>query len=234
MSRGCPQGSALGPLLWNVFQNDLSYCLTANLSMYADDHQIYHAGADQAAVTSQLKDSANLATTWYDSNLLAGNLKKYQVLNLGFTQNDSNICVNDVVIDTKDNIILLGVVLDSKLNFSEHVISICKKASQRIGVLMRLRNLIPMKSKLILFKSAILPFLTYCHLVWHFCKASDTRKLERLQESILGDPGADSGGQGKSKRAEKYGTKKSKERREEPLGTMSYQTSSNGRRRSGF
>ena len=88
-------------------------------------------------------------------------------------------------LETKDNIILLGVVLDSKLNFSEHIISICKKASQRIGVLMRLRNLIPMKSKLILFKSAILPFLTYCHLVWHFCKASDTRKLERLQERGL-------------------------------------------------
>ena len=43
---------------------------------------------------------------------------------------------------------------------------------------------------------------------------------------ILGDPRADSGGEGKSKRAEKYGSKKSKERREEPLGTMSYQTSS--------
>ena len=42
---------------------------------------------------------------------------------------------------------------------------------------------------------------------------------------ILGDPGADSGNEEKSKRAEKYGTKKSKERREEPLGTMFYQTS---------
>ena len=41
---------------------------------------------------------------------------------------------------------------------------------------------------------------------------------------ILGDPGADSGGEGKSKQVEKYGTKKSKERREEPPGTMSYQT----------
>ena len=43
---------------------------------------------------------------------------------------------------------------------------------------------------------------------------------------ILGDPGADKRGEGKSKRAEKCGTKKRKERREEPLGTMSYQTSS--------
>ena len=45
-------------------------------------------------------------------------------------------------------------------------------------------------------------------------------------ECILGDPGADSGDEGKSKLVEKCGAKKSKERREEPLGTMSYQTSS--------
>ena len=49
--------------------------------------------------------------------------------------------------------------------------------------------------------------------------------FQLLTCTILGDPGADSGGKGKSKRAEKYGTKKSKERREEPVGTMSYQTS---------
>ena len=47
-----------------------------------------------------------------------------------------------------------------------------------------------------------------------------------IMRRILGDPGADSGGEAKSKRAERYGTKKSKERREERLGTMSYQTSS--------
>ena len=55
---------------------------------------------------------------------------------------------------------------------------------------------------------------------------TNPRKNKRPIPFILGDPGADSGGEGKSKRAEKYGTKKSKERPEEPLGTMSYQTSS--------
>ena len=55
-------------------------------------------------------------------------------------------------------------------------------ASQRIGVIMRLKSLIPTMAKLLLYKAAILPHLTYCHLVWHFCRARDTRRLERIQE----------------------------------------------------
>ena len=43
-TRGCPQGSSLGPLLWNAFQNDFHYTLkNCTLFMYADDHQLSHA-----------------------------------------------------------------------------------------------------------------------------------------------------------------------------------------------
>ena len=66
-----------------------------------------------------------------------------------------------------------------------HITNVCKKASQRIGVILRLRNLIPTEAKLHLFKAAILPHLTYGHLVWHFCRASDTHRLERVQERGL-------------------------------------------------
>ena len=62
---------------------------------------------------------------------------------------------------------------------------LCTKASQKVGVLSRLRNLIPCKAKLLLYKSFILPYLTYCHLIWHFCESSDKRKLERIQERAL-------------------------------------------------
>ena len=55
---------------------------------------------------------------------------------------------------------------------------------------------------------------------------SETKDMVNMVNPILGDPGADSGGEAKSKRAEKYSTKTSKERPEEPLGTMSFQTSS--------
>ena len=56
------------------------------------------------------------------------------------------------------------------------------KATQRIGVITKLRNLIPTKAKLLLDKSAILPYLSYCYLAQHFSRTSDIRKLERLQE----------------------------------------------------
>ena len=61
-----------------------------------------------------------------------------------------------------------------------------------MGVINRLRNLIPQNDKLQLFKGAILPHLTYCSTVWNFCKASDSRKLERVQERALRDIYCDS------------------------------------------
>ena len=171
VNRGCPQGSALGPLLWNIFQNDLSYCVTTNLSMYADDHQINHIGRDQSSVMLRLKESAHQATEWYNSNLLAGHLKKYQIMNIGYSQNDDNITqvirLNNHDINTTSSLKLLGVTIDSEQRLFQNKLinTICKKASQKIGVLMRLRNLIPTNAKLVLFKTAILPHLTYCHLV---------------------------------------------------------------------
>ena len=55
MSRGCPQGSSDSPLLWNLFQNDMTMLVKdTNLFMYADDHQTYVAGSDYNIASSRL------------------------------------------------------------------------------------------------------------------------------------------------------------------------------------
>ena len=87
--------------------------------------------------------------------------------------------------ETPGSLKLLGVTIDDQLNFNIHINEICKRASQRVGVMMRLKKLIPTNAKLTLYKSAILPYLTYCHLTWHLCTASNKRKLERMQEREL-------------------------------------------------
>ena len=50
---------------------------------------------------------------------------------------------------------------------------------------MRLPNLILCKAQLIIYKSSILPHLTHCHLLWHNCRSSDSRKIEQIQNAHL-------------------------------------------------
>ena len=84
-----------------------------------------------------------------------------------------------------ESIKILGVDLDDDLNFRVHIRGMCKEVEGMISILRRLKNLIPVNSRLLLYKSIIMPHLTYCHLVWHFCTASDSRKLQRLQERAV-------------------------------------------------
>ena len=79
---------------------------------------------------------------------------------------------------------LLGLTIDQNLDFSKHVSELCKQAGRKVGVITRLRNLLPTRAKLIIYICGIMPQLMYCHTVWNFCRASD-RKLERIQERAL-------------------------------------------------
>ena len=81
----------------------------------------------------------------FDLNFLRGNLKKYGTMLLSRNKGEYEIEieVNGTQIDLHHNITLLGVNIDRALNFSDHLSYICKKASQQVGVIRRLRNLTP-------------------------------------------------------------------------------------------
>ena len=96
-----------------------------------------------------------------------------------------DVIIEDQAIANMDHTQLLGVIIDKDINFSKHMGEVCTKAGRKVGVLTRLRNMIPCSAKLNIYNSSILPLLTYCHAAWHFCKASDTRKIERVQERAL-------------------------------------------------
>ena len=70
-TRGCPQGSAFGPLLWNVFQNDLHLSTDENrLFMYTDDHQLFSVVKTANEAERILTEEGNNISEWYDNNLL--------------------------------------------------------------------------------------------------------------------------------------------------------------------
>lgn len=67
--RGLPQGTVLGPLLFNVFLNDLSYFITrVKLNAYADDQQLYSSDSDHVALYNKLNDE--LVLQWSGLNIM--------------------------------------------------------------------------------------------------------------------------------------------------------------------
>ena len=75
--RGCPQGSSFGPLLWNIFQNDMAMMVrNPNLHVYADDHQLYKVGKQIKCIESELSVETELASDWYKENFLKPNYIK--------------------------------------------------------------------------------------------------------------------------------------------------------------
>ena len=120
-----------------------------------------------------LTNGGHTISKWYKDNFLKGNYDKYNLMLLGRKNKNEdspsiNVKIDEQVIKSSPDLKLLGVTLDDELSFSTHISDICKKASKKVGVLVRLRNMIPRVAKLQLYKSAILPFitLTYCHTVF--------------------------------------------------------------------
>ena len=169
-------------------QNDLAYITEKEISIHADNHQIFASGSSTSIVEGKLLSEGSKITRWYKENLLQVNVQKYQSMVLGAESeaNNINLDINGVNIEQLKSIKLFGVFLDSELNFNEHISSVCRKASQQIGVLRRLRKIIPTHAKLQLYKAVILPHLTYCSTIWHFCRASDKRKVKDYRRQPLG------------------------------------------------
>ena len=70
-------------MLWNLYQNDLSHHVKhMNLTMYANDHQLYTVGRgrDLNVMKDHLNREATRALTWYDKNYLMANPKKFQLM----------------------------------------------------------------------------------------------------------------------------------------------------------
>ena len=93
--------------------------------------------------------------------------------------------LNNKEIHAKKVVELLGVQIDNKLKFNEHIRNLCKKARRQFNALSRIGRYLTFDQKKVLVESFILSNFNYCPLVWHFCPSKDTKKIEKIQERAL-------------------------------------------------
>ena len=178
----------LGPLLFNIFINDIFYFIEkSTLYNYADDNTLGYRHKNPEILKSVLEAESNILVQWFSINQMQANPEKFQAMAVGKSTYETiktfNIGAASISCDA--HVKLLGIDVDYMLNFDRQISNICKKAAIQLNVLLRLRKFLNQESRMAIYKTFIKSNFNYCPLVWHFCSKSNTNKLEKLQHRAL-------------------------------------------------
>ena len=121
---------------------------------------------------------------WFMNNFFKMNPEKCHLLISNYPKCVSLI-VKDEITESSDTVKLLGITFDNKLDFTEHITKLCKKANQKLHAMARISKLITKEKLRIILKSFIESQFAYCPLVWMFCSRKLNNRINRIHERAL-------------------------------------------------
>ena len=185
--RGVPQGSVLGPLLFNIYINDLLlFIQDSDICNYADDTTIYTCNKNLDDIVHKLENDCTIALKWFADNFMKLNADKCHLLVLGQRCDDPvtvRIGSANVVNSYEEK--LLGVQIDSKLSFENHVSKLCQKASNKLYALARISPYMDQRKLRTLMRASITSQFQNCPLIWMFHSRQLNKKINKIQERAL-------------------------------------------------
>ena len=160
---GVPQGSVLGPLLFNIFINDIFFFVEmSEVCNYADDNSLTVADICIDTIISNLD-------TWFKNNAMLLNKCKCQFMIIEPTRTSrnqkENINLGNQTMEEISNGKLLGIIIDNKSSMRNHMKHICMKASNKLYTLARISHYLDEQKRIILMKSFVISQFNYCPIV---------------------------------------------------------------------
>ena len=150
-----------------------------DLANFADDNTIYTANKSIEKLLEVLERESKSAIDWFKINDIIVNPDKFQAMILSSDKKDKKfqLNINNSTISSEDSVTLLGIEIDNKLNFKNHVSTICKKANRQRNAIGRIQNYVGKKEKETIINTFVYSNFMYSPLAWHFCPKSSQNKI---------------------------------------------------------
>ena len=187
---GVPQGSILGPLLFNIFINDLFFCVkNSEICNYADDNSLTVADADLDKIIAKLETDIDILNIWFKNNGMLLNEDKCHFMIIEPSWNTrkkvERITLRNETIEETNIAKLLGITFDNKLTTNDHIKIICKQASSKLYALARIARYLDEQKNKNLMKSFVISQFNYCPIVWMYCQRKSNNLINRIHERAL-------------------------------------------------
>ena len=167
---GVPQGSVLGPLLFNLFFNDICNLSGAKKNLYADDAVLYITCDTFMDCISELKIFLNVLSGWLNCNCLIPNISKTKLMIFGpsgRTYTDlPQITFRNEILEWVSVFEYLGLSLDNRLLFNIQIEKVCSRIARGRGIIYRLSSFFPINILLSLYNTLVYPHTIYNVVIW--------------------------------------------------------------------
>ena len=184
---GVPQGSILGPLLFLLFINDLPEVCNFEVRLFADDACLIYSDVNPTNLQINVNNELARVDEWMKTNKLSINYSKsnYIIFTRKKSQTNYNIDIQGNRLQRVSQTKYLGVIINEKLKWNDHVDYISKKISKGCYIISKIRYFVQKFTLRMLYFSLIQSHLNYCIATWGGAPKSTLNQLIVLQKKVI-------------------------------------------------